>query len=52
MEEVKECFQMLTGKPTEKRPLGKPKHRWENNIKMDRKEIGIRGKEPGWFGSE
>ena len=32
---------MLTGKPTGKRPLGRPKRRWEDNIRMDLKEIGI-----------
>ena len=31
---------MLTGKPTGKRPLGRPRRRWENNIKMDLEEIG------------
>ena len=33
-------FEILTGKPTGKRPLGKPRRRWEDNIKMDLKEIG------------
>ena len=32
---------MLTGKPTEKRLLGKPRRRWEDNIRMDLKERGI-----------
>ena len=32
---------MLTGKPTGKRPLGRPRRRWENNIRMDLEEIGI-----------
>ena len=32
---------MLTGKFTGSRPLGKPKRRWETNIIMDLKEIGI-----------
>ena len=27
--------QILTGKPTGKRPLGRPGHRWEGNIKID-----------------
>jgi hypothetical protein len=31
----------LVGKPEEKRPLAKPTHRWEDNIKMDLREIGI-----------
>ena len=32
---------MLTGKPTGKTPLGRPRHRWEDNIRMDLEEIGI-----------
>ena len=31
----------LTGKPTGKRPLGRPRRRWEENIRMDLDEIGI-----------
>ena len=29
---------ILTGKPTGKRPLGRPRRRWEDNIRMDRHE--------------
>ena len=32
---------MLTGKPIGKKPLGRPRHRWEDNIRMDLEEIGI-----------
>jgi len=32
---------ILTSKLTGKRPLGRPRHRWEDSIKMDLKEIGI-----------
>ena len=32
----------LIGKPTGKRPLGRPRRRWEDNIRMDLKEIGIK----------
>ena len=35
MEEGRSAFKILTGKPTGKRPLGKPRHRWEDNIRMD-----------------
>ena len=31
----------LSGKPTGKRPLGRPRRRWEDNIRMGLKEIGI-----------
>ena len=33
--------EILTGKPTRKRPLGRPRCRWENNIRIDLEEIGI-----------
>ena len=32
---------MLTGKPRGKRTLGRPRRRWEDNIRMDLEEIGI-----------
>ena len=35
------AFKVSTGKPTEKRPVGRPRSRWEDNIRMDLKEIGI-----------
>ena len=41
MEEGRSAFKLLTGKHTSKRPLGRPRHRWEDNIRMDLKEIGI-----------
>ena len=41
MEEVRSAFKILTGKPTGKRPLGRPRRRWEGNIIMDLEEIGI-----------
>ena len=40
-EEDRNAFKILTGKPTGKRPLGRPRIRWENNIRLDLKEIGI-----------
>ena len=41
MEEGRSAFKILTGKPTGKRPLGRPRRRWEDNIRMDLEEIGI-----------
>ena len=42
MEEgMSSAFKILTGKPTGKRSLGRPWHRWEDNIRMDLKEIEI-----------
>jgi len=34
---------VLVGRPEDKRPLGRPEHRLEDNIKMDLREIGIDG---------
>ena len=31
---------VLVGKPEGKRPLGRPRRRWEDNIKMDRQKVG------------
>ena len=39
--ENRSAFKILTGKPTGKRHLGRPRRRWEDNIRMDLKEIGI-----------
>ena len=33
-------YRVLLGKPEEERPLGRPGHRWEDNIKMDLQEVG------------
>ena len=41
MEEDRSAFKILTGKPTGKRPLWRPRRRWEDNIRMDLEEIGI-----------
>ena len=35
------AFKILTGKHTANRPLGRPRRRWEDNIRMDLEEIGI-----------
>jgi len=36
-------YRVLVGKPEGKRPLGRHRRRWENNIKMDLQEVGFRG---------
>ena len=41
MEESRRAFEILTGKPTGKRPLGRLRRRWEDNIRMDLEELGI-----------
>ena len=40
MEEGREVHRVLVWKPERKRPLGRPRHRWEDNIKMDLQEVG------------
>jgi hypothetical protein len=40
MGEVRGVYRVLVGKPEEKRPLGRPRRRWEDNIKMDFQEVG------------
>jgi len=36
-------YRVLVGKPEGKRPLGRPRRRWEDNIKMDLQEVGCGG---------
>ena len=40
MEEGRSVHKVLVGKPEGKRPLGRPRRRWEDNIKMDLQEVG------------
>jgi hypothetical protein len=40
IEERKNLYRVLVGNPEGKRPLGRPRHRWEDGIKMDLREIG------------
>jgi hypothetical protein len=41
MEEGRNSFKILTGTATRKRPLGRPRCRWEENFRMELKEIGL-----------
>jgi hypothetical protein len=41
MGEVRNAYNILVGKPEERRPLGRPRRRWEDNINMDLGEIGF-----------
>jgi hypothetical protein len=43
MGEKKNAYRILVGKPEGKRPLGKPRRRWEDNIRMDLREIAWDG---------
>jgi hypothetical protein len=44
-EEGRIAFKILTGKPTGKKPLGRPKCRWQDNIRMYLKEICINARD-------
>ena len=39
-EQSTNAYRVLVGKPEGKTPLGRPRHRWEDNIKMDLREVG------------
>jgi hypothetical protein len=43
MGEERNVYNVLVGKPEGKRPLGRPRHRWEDGIRMDLREIGLEG---------
>jgi hypothetical protein len=43
MGEGRAVYRILVGRPEGKRPLGRPRRRWEDNIKLDLREIGIDG---------
>jgi hypothetical protein len=51
MGEGTNVYRVLVGKPEGKRPLGRPRRRWEYGIKMDLREIGFGGVWSGftWF---
>jgi hypothetical protein len=43
MGEERKVYKVLVGKPEGKRPLGRPRRRWEDGIRMDLREIGWLG---------
>jgi hypothetical protein len=43
MGEERKVYKVLVGKPEGRRPLGKPRRRWEFGVRMDLKEIGLEG---------
>jgi hypothetical protein len=45
MEEGRKLYGVFVGKPEGKRPLGRPRRRWEDGIKMDLRETGWGGVE-------
>jgi hypothetical protein len=48
MREDRNAYILLVGKPEGKRPLGRPRRRWVDNIRMDLREIGCSGVD--WIG--
>jgi hypothetical protein len=45
MGERRDAYRALVGKPERRRPLGRPRRRWEDNIKRDFREVGWGGME-------
>jgi hypothetical protein len=43
LEEVKGVYRILVGKTEGKKPLGRPRRRWEDDIKKDLQEVGCGG---------
>jgi hypothetical protein len=43
MGEERKVYKVLVGKPEVKRPLGRPRRRWEDGIRMDLRDIGLGG---------
>jgi hypothetical protein len=41
MVEKRDVYRLLVGKPEGKRPLGRPRRRWMDNIKIDLLEVGL-----------
>jgi hypothetical protein len=41
MGEERNVYKVLVGKPERKRPLGRPRRRWEDGIRIDLREIGL-----------
>jgi hypothetical protein len=48
MRDGRGMYRVLVGKPERKRPLGRPRYRWEDNNKMDLQEVGCGGMD--WIG--
>jgi hypothetical protein len=45
MGERRDAYRALVGKPEGRRPLERPRRRWEDNIKLDLREVGWGGKD-------
>jgi hypothetical protein len=51
MGEKRNAYRLLVGKPEGKRPLGRPRRRWVDNIRMDLGEVGWGDRQIIWQGS-
>jgi hypothetical protein len=49
MAERRGAYRVLVGKPERKRPLGRPRRTWEDNIKMDLKDLKGTWTGSGWL---
>jgi hypothetical protein len=49
---VRDVYRVLIGRRKGKRPLGRSRHRWENNIKMDLRDMGINGANWIWLAQD
>jgi hypothetical protein len=43
MRKMRNAYRILIREPERKRPLGRPRHRWEDNIRMDLRQMGWEG---------
>jgi hypothetical protein len=48
MGEERKVYKVLVGKPEGKRPLGRPRRKWEDGVRMDLRDIGLGGVD--WIG--
>jgi hypothetical protein len=49
MGEERKVYNVLVGQPEGKRPLGRPRHRWDGGVRMDLREIGLGGGGLDWI---
>jgi hypothetical protein len=52
MEEGRGVYRVFIGRPKGKRPFGRPRYRWEDNVKMDLRETGINGAKWLWLAQD
>jgi hypothetical protein len=52
MGEGRGVYRVLVGRPEGKRPLGRPRRKWDDDIKLDLREIGIEGANWIWLAQD